>query len=455
MNAGMAETDVLLLVISHLILLAILFFILVKASRNMMERDMAMASLQETREDLEKMVAERTAQLKKANQALMVEIENQKRSDMALMESQNRLKTMLESNPDPIIMYDLKGYPRYLNPAFTNKLGWTLDELKGGIIPFVPDDQKKLTAQKIKEMYDYGKILTFETKRLTKDNQTLDFLISAALTHDTEGQPDGIVVNLTDISEKKALEAQYKHSQKLESIGILAGGIAHDFNNILAGIMGYSQLARMNLSDPEKAGQDLDRVMKAADRAKALVRQMLTFSCQTKYQKQSIKMHIIIEEALKLIRSSFPSTIEIKEEIASKASVMADPAQIRQVIMNLCTNAYYAMRDTGGLLTVALKEIDVPGPDTIAEFNMTQGHYLRLQISDTGSGIAPEIMDKIFDPYFSTKFPDKGTGLGLAVVHGIIRDSNGYIKVHSQPGKGTSFFVFLPVLIFQTSPCLF
>ncbi|OGR10479.1 MAG: hypothetical protein A2097_07760 [Desulfobacula sp. GWF2_41_7] len=390
-------------------------------------------------------MGERTAELKKTNQTLMVEIENQRRSDIALRESQNRLRTMLESNPDPIIMYDLIGHPQYLNPAFTSKLGWTLDELKGGIIPFVPEDQKELTAQKIKEMYEYGKILTFETKRLTKDNQILDFLVSAALTHDTEGKPDGIIVNLTDISEKKALEAQYKHSQKLESIGILAGGIAHDFNNILAGIMGYSQLARMNISDPEKAGEDLDRVMKAADRAKALVRQMLTFSRQTEYHKQSMKMHIMINEALKLIRSSISFTIEIKEEIASKASVMADPTQIHQVIMNLCTNACHAMRDTGGLLTVALKEIKIPGPDTIAELNMTPGRYLRLQISDTGSGIAPEIIDKIFDPYFSTKFPDKGTGLGLAVVHGIVRDSNGYIKVYSRQGQGTSFFVFLPV----------
>ncbi|OGR27111.1 MAG: hypothetical protein A2277_09420 [Desulfobacterales bacterium RIFOXYA12_FULL_46_15] len=431
--------------IFHLILLALLFFILVKAGRNMLERDMAETSLQKARADLEKIVGERTAELKKTNQTLMVEIENQRRSDIALRESQNRLRAMLESNPDPIIMYDLIGHPQYLNPAFTSKLGWTLDELKGGIIPFVPEDQKELTAQKIKEMYEYGKILTFETKRLTKDNQILDFLVSAALTHDTEGKPDGIIVNLTDISEKKALEAQYKHSQKLESIGILAGGIAHDFNNILAGIMGYSQLARMNISDPEKAGEDLDRVMKAADRAKALVRQMLTFSRQTEYHKQSMKMHIMINEALKLIRSSISFTIEIKEEIASKASVMADPTQIHQVIMNLCTNACHAMRDTGGLLTVALKEIKIPGPDTIAELNMTPGRYLRLQISDTGSGIAPEIIDKIFDPYFSTKFPDKGTGLGLAVVHGIVRDSNGYIKVYSRQGQGTSFFVFLPV----------
>jgi PAS domain S-box-containing protein len=437
----------------HLIFLLVVFFILIKAGRNTLERDMAETLLQKAYAELERQVAERTAELKKTNQSLMIEIENQRRSDLALRDSENRLKAILESNPDPIIMYDLKGHPQFLNPAFTSKFGWTLDEVKSGIIPFVPDDQKQLTIQKIKEMYEYGKILAFETKRLTKDNQTLDFLISAALIRGSDGTPDGVVVNLTDISGKKALEAQYKHAQKMESIGTLAGGIAHDFNNILAGIMGYSQLARMNISDPEKAGQDLDQVMKAADRAKDLVRQILTFSRQSEYRKQSLKMYIIVKEALKLIRSSIPSTIEIKDDMASKASVMADPTQIHQVIMNLCTNAYHAMRDTGGLLTVALKEIRVPGPDNLAELNMIPGGYLRLQVSDTGSGIEPDIMDKIFDPYFSTKAPDKGTGLGLAVVHGIVKDGSGYIKVHSRPGLGTDFYVFLPISEEKETSC--
>ncbi|MFA5904871.1 MAG: ATP-binding protein, partial [Desulfobacula sp.] len=429
----------------HLIFLSVLLFILVRAGRNMLERGMAEAALQKAHADLEKKVDERTAELNRTNQSLVVEIENQRLSDLALRESENRLKAILESNPDPIIVYDLKGHPQYLNPAFTDLFGWTLDELKGGIIPFVPADQKELTAQKIKEMYEYGKILTFETKRLTKANQTLDFLLSAALIHGTDGNPTGVVVNLTDISEKKIFEAQYKHAQKLESIGTLAGGIAHDFNNILAGIMGYSQLARMNIADPEKAGDDIDQVMKGAERAKELVRQILTFSRQSEYQKQPLKIFIIVKEALKLIRSSIPSTIDIKDHIDSKASVMADPTQIHQVVMNLCTNAYHAMKDTGGILTVALKEITIPGPENIMEFNMTPGRYLRLQVSDTGYGIQPDIMDKIFDPYFTTKAPDKGTGLGLAVVHGIVKDSNGYIKVYSRPGQGTDFYVFLPV----------
>lgn len=443
--SGLINRLKMVMAVFHVSFLFVLCFVLIKAGRNLIERETAETLLQKNRENLEKMVVERTYELNRTNQSLLVEIENQRLSDLALKESEIRLKTILESNPDPIILYDLKGSPLYLNPAFTTLFGWALEELNGRSIPFVPEDQKEFTAKKIWEMYKYGKVQAFETKRLTKNHQTLEVLVSAALTRAADESPIGIVVHLTNISEKKALEAQYKHAQKLEAIGTLAGGIAHDFNNILSGIMGYSQLARMNISEPEKAVADIDQVIKAANRAKDLVRQILTFSRQSEYQKQPLKIFIIVKEALKLIRSSIPATIEIKEDIVSKASVMADPTQIHQVVMNLCTNAYHAMRETGGTLSVGLKEIAVPGPDAIVDLNMTPGNYLRLEVHDTGTGIEPSMMDKIFDPYFTTKSPEQGTGLGLAVVHGIVKDSGGYIKVYSQPGKGSCFIIFLPV----------
>ena len=437
----------------HLILLLVLFFILIKAGRNMLERDMAEFSLQKVHADLEQEVAERTGDFKKINQSLRVEIENHRLSDHALRESENRLKAILEANPDPMIMYDLKGHPQYLNPAFTTVFGWTLNELKGGIIPFVPEDQKQISAEKIKEIYEYGKAVAFETKRLTKDNRVLDFFLSAAMNRGTDGHPMGMVVNLTDISQKKGFEAQHKQSQKLESIGTLAGGIAHDFNNILSGILGYSQLAKMNIKDPEKAGDDIDQIIKGTARAADLVRQILTFSRQSSdHQKQPLKIISVLKEALKLLRSSIPATIEIVEDITSRAEVIADPTQIHQVIMNLCTNAYHAMRDTGGVLTVTLKDVNIPGPEPMIEPNMMPGHYLRLEVSDTGCGIRPDIMDKIFDPYFTTKKPDEGTGLGLSVVHGIVKDHHGYLKVTSTPGQGSTFYVFLPVSQKKTSP---
>lgn len=434
-----------------LIFLTVLFFILIKASRNVLERDMAETSLQRAHANLEKKVTKRTADLKKTNQSLTIEIEEHRISDLALRESEIRLKAILNANPDPMILYDLKGHPQYLNPAFTALFGWSLEELKGKTIPFVPEDQKQLSADKIKEIYEFGKALTFETKRLTKDSRALDILISAVVTRGMDGTLIGMIVNLTNISEKKAFETQYRQSQKLESIGTLAGGVAHDFNNILSGIIGYSQLAKADIQDPKKAINDIDQIIKGANRATDLVRQILTFSRQTEYKKQSLKISTLLKEALKLLRSSIPSTIEIKENIVSKASAIADPTQIHQVVMNLCTNAYQAMLENGGTLTVELKEIQVPGRDNIPELSMKPGKYLRLKVSDTGCGISPGTIDKIFDPYFTTKAPDKGTGLGLAVVHGIVKEHKGFIKVYSKPDQGTVFYVFLPVSEEKTS----
>ena len=428
-----------------LMFLMVFFIILFKSSRNMLGRDVAETLLKTAHSDLEKKVAERTADLKKTNQSLTIEIEKHRISDLAFRESEIRLKAILEANPDPMIMYDLNGHPQYLNPAFTMLFGWSFEELNGEVVPFVPEDQKHLSAEKIKEIYEYGKVLSFETKRLTKNNRMLDILLSGAVTLGMNGKPNGMVVNLTNISDKKAFEAQYKQSQKLESIGTLAGGIAHDFNNILSGIMGYSQLAIMNLKEPDKAKDDLQQIIKGAMRAADLVRQILTFSRQSEFKKQSLKLYLVLGEALKLLRSSIPSTIEIKENIASKAAIIADPTQMHQVIMNLCTNAYQAMHEKGGTLTVELTEIKVPGRNDIPELEMLPGKYLSLEVRDTGCGIPLEIMDRIFDPYFTTKEPDKGTGLGLAVVHGIIKEHSGYLKVYSEPDQGTCFYVFFPV----------
>ncbi|MBU2630074.1 MAG: PAS domain S-box protein, partial [Proteobacteria bacterium] len=427
------------------IFLSIFFIIIFKASRNILERDIAETSLKKIHENLEKKVAERTAQLKETNQSLIIEIEEHRMSDLALRESETRLRSILEANPDPMIMYDLKGHPQYINPEFTKLFGWSLEELKGRVIPFVPEDQKQFSAEKIKEIYQTGKTVTFETKRFTKGNHHLDVLISAAVTRKLNGKPVGMVVNITNISEKKAVEAQNKQARRLESIGTLAGGIAHDFNNILSVIFGYSQLAKMNIEDKEKLNDNIDQILKGAQRAAELVHQILTFSRQSEHKKQPLNVFILVKEALKLLRSSIPSTIDIKETDFSEAAVMADPIQIHQVIMNLCTNAYQAMYEKGGVLTVGLKEVDIPGQDNILELNMISGKYLRLEVSDTGYGIGSEVMDKIFDPYFTTKEPDKGTGLGLAVVHGIVKDHNGYLKVYSKKDQGTTFYVFLPV----------
>jgi signal transduction histidine kinase/CheY-like chemotaxis protein len=243
--------------------------------------------------------------------------------------------------------------------------------------------------------------------------------------------------------EKRKLESQLRQAQKMEAIGTLAGGIAHDFNNILSIIFGYTELA-MEEKNPEERQQHLLDLRNGAERAKELVGQILAFSRKAEQQMQPLQVSAIIKEALKMLRASIPATIEIRQDIASNGLVLADPTQIHQVIMNLCTNAYHAMRETGGILAVSLKEVTI-GATEYGYANITQGNYLKLEVSDTGCGIDQKTQEKIFEPYFTTKKPGEGTGLGLAVVHGIVNSHHGHITVYSEPGEGTSFHVYLPL----------
>ncbi|MCK4839183.1 MAG: response regulator, partial [Desulfobulbaceae bacterium] len=230
----------------------------------------------------------------------------------------------------------------------------------------------------------------------------------------------------------------------------LAGGIAHDFNNILTAIYGYIQLATLKVGEKEIAVKNLEKANRATDRARQLVNQILTFSRQTEFEKSPVQISHIVKEALKLLRSSIPTTIEFKEDIASRRSILADPTQIHQIIMNLVTNAYHAMMKTGGTLGVSLQEVTVSESDMIAELEVVNpGKYIRLEVSDTGYGMDEATREKIFEPYFTTKEPGRGTGLGLAVVHGIVTNHQGFINVYSEPGQGTTIHVYLPMLEYE------
>lgn len=246
--------------------------------------------------------------------------------------------------------------------------------------------------------------------------------------------------------ETGKLQERLNHTQKLEALGTLAGGIAHDFNNILGAMLGYTELSLIdNPKDGTLAG-NLAEVMRAGKRAKRLVDQILAFSRQDVMEKQPVKFNLVVKEAMNLLRSTMPTTIEFKENIIdSNDFVLAEPTQLHQIIMNLCTNAYHAMREAGGVLGIDLTEIDVGERESGAIINLLPGKYFKLLVKDTGCGMEKEVLERIFEPYYTTKPAGEGTGLGLSVVHGIVRSCGGYIGVSSEPGKGTVFQIYLPV----------
>ncbi len=248
-------------------------------------------------------------------------------------------------------------------------------------------------------------------------------------------------------SERQQMEARLRQSQKMEAVGTLAGGIAHDFNNILFPVIGFSQMIMHDLAEDSPIREQLQSVLDGAERAKNLVQQILTFSRETEQNTQPLKLQLIIKEALKLARASLPSTIKIINKIPKETGmVMADPTQIHQVIMNLITNALHAMEENGGELTIELKETELIEKN-LPDPQMLPGPYVCLEVKDTGCGMGQETLKRIYEPYFTTKGKNKGTGLGLAVVHGIVKNLHGEIIAQSAPGKGTSFSVYLPRLI--------
>lgn len=246
--------------------------------------------------------------------------------------------------------------------------------------------------------------------------------------------------------KRRQLEAQLKHSQKLEAIGTLAGGIAHDFNNLLFAMLGYISMAKEDLPEESHVRDDLEEAIKAATRAKDLIQQILTFSRQQEGERQPILISSLAKEALKMIRAFLPATIEIIEDFDNvESAILADPSQIHQIIMNLCTNSGYAMRKTGGVLEVSLSEVEVDAAFA-SSYELEEGRHLKFTVSDTGHGIRQDDLERIFDPFFTTKPVGEGTGMGLAVVHGIVKNHQGAITVKSEEGVRTTFEIYFPII---------
>jgi len=270
---------------------------------------------------------------------------------------------------------------------------------------------------------------------------------------DIDGKVQYVVCSAEDITERKRaeeekrqLQTQLLHAQKLEAIGTLAGGIAHDFNNILAAVIGYADMAKEEVQEGTSLARDLDQVLKAGHRAKDLVKQILAFSRQAEHEPVSFYPAAVVKEAIKLLRPTLPATIAISTDLDEQAGpVRIDPTQMHQVLINLCTNAFHAMEDQCGELDIRLRRVELNAANVAARPKARPGPYIELAISDTGPGIPPEALDRIFDPFFTTKELGKGTGMGLSIVHGIIKSCEGFVTVDSIPGQGSTFHVFLPI----------
>ncbi|MCB2148723.1 MAG: PAS domain S-box protein [Deltaproteobacteria bacterium] len=369
------------------------------------------------------------------------DITARKQAERIVHEREERLRTILVASPNPMVMYDTGGVPQYMNPAFSDVFGWSLEELKGQRIPFVPDDQKEITAEQIRNIYASRSTSRFETKRLTKDGRTLDVIVSAAVIQGPDGIPAGMTVSLTDISERKLLQAQYEQAQRMESLGTLAGGIAHDFNNLLMGIQGRASLMAMDLDPGHPFFEHVRGIEEYVNSAGDLTKRLLGFARGGKYEVKPINLNELVQSCADMFART-KKEIRIHTRLQDKLpSVEADQRQIEQVLLNIFVNAWQAMPD-GGDLFIKTKQIDL-SPSFCRPYQVAPGSYVCVSIADTGIGMDETVRSRVFDPFFTTKEKSRGTGLGLASAFGIIKNHGGIITVDSQEGHGATFTLYL------------
>jgi len=375
--------------------------------------------------NLKKMVEERTRDLQIAEQ---------------------RYRRLFEDIRDVVFISTPEGTLLDVNPVGLEMFGYdSNDELLKDNRVFVlyenPSDREAFR----REIEENGFVKDFEVVMKRKNGEKLMGQITASVERDKDGNISAYRGIIRDVTEKKRLEEQLMQAQKMEAIGTLAGGIAHDFNNILGVILGYTELVLEDLPAGTQLRQNVESIYTAASRAAELVKQILAFSRQGNRTRQPIRLTPVIQESLKLLRSILPSTITIHRAFRTVSDfALADGSQIHQIMMNLCSNAAHAMQEKGGILEISLDEISIAPAADSKGTNLKPGHYLKLSVKDTGYGMSEPILKRIFEPYFTTKKPGEGTGMGLAVIHGIVKIHGGEITVHSEPGKGSIFNVYLP-----------
>lgn len=378
---------------------------------------------------------------------VMFDITQIKKAENVLKESEERFKLLNEAIPQQVWTAKPDGSLDYVNQRVLQYFDCSFEELLGqGWQQFLhPDDLPGCLecwdkARKTQQPYE------IEFRILREKDHAFRWHLGRALPiFDQDGEVVKWFGTHTDITQFKQLENQIRQSQKMEAIGTLAGGIAHDFNNILMAITGYSELAILNASGNSAAQRNLEEVLVAGQRAKELVQQILAFSRQTEHERQPIELKMVVKEVCKFLRASLPTTVEIRQNFTkTPAIILGDPIQMHQVVMNLCANAEHVMRESGGLLELKVEHVIGETDDMDIHPDLKGGSFVRLTVRDTGAGMTQDVAQRIFDPFFTTKGVGEGTGMGLAVVHGIVTSHGGWINVQSEPGQGTTFIIDFP-----------
>jgi len=381
------------------------------------------------------------------------DITDRRRAEAALRESEERFRVLADVSPVGIFSSDPNGRCTFVNGRWCEIAGMTSEQAMGdGWINALHPDDRPDVATNWEDAVRRGHSSSAEFRFLRPDG-TVTWLVGQSRAQTTpEGKLIGYVGTITDVTnlkraeeERKKTEAQLRQARKMESLGTLAGGIAHDFNNILNGTFGFVDLARLELPPEHAAHAWLDRIAASSQRARELVRQILTFSRKNEGERVPQRLHAVVGEALRLLRSTLPAMVELSAQISAEAPpVRADASQIHQVVLNLCTNSWHALPPRGGHITVTLEACHLTAQQAAVHPDLHPGSWVRLSVNDDGCGMDGTTLDQIFEPFFTTKETGSGTGLGLAVVHGIVQSHEGAIVVRSAPGAGSTFDLYFP-----------
>ena len=377
--------------------------------------------------------------------AISKNITELKQHQLALQKSEKRFRAIFENAQDAIYLKDLFHRYTLVNPNMETLFGRSTDEFIGKTDEaiFGTSEGNKTKITDTEALSD--KIIKIDENRTIKGRPRIFHTIKIPLK-DATGEVTGLCGFSRDVTEIRELHSQLLQAQKMEAIGNLAGGIAHDFNNMLFPLVGYTELLQDEIPNDGPSQEYIDEIIRATTRARALVKQILTFSRQEDHEVMPIKIEPVISEAVSLLHATIPASIDIQKYLDPDCgTVFADPTQVHQIVINLATNAYHAMEDGSGILRIGLKQVRLEA-ERHTFIDLPPGEYAQLSVSDTGTGIDKSIIDRIFEPYFTTKDKSKGTGLGLSVVQGIVKNYKGDIHIYSEPGKGTQIHVYLPIV---------